>query len=318
MDKILLGVPLQLQGKPLSTTEGGDGEIVPDKGDLSAIVKEVNATCHKYQREAVWRTVCQVHDVVWFLSVVLTFSIQIAAQSFVQQKECGLAISYCVSAEDWPRLGNVVDCVLQEYVHAGELSTHSQCHNLKLNGNSRSRAVHKVCIQYCPIAAGIACKLCGTWCLHLLIDVCCVEHGVHQRLFDWGLQDAAWDLISMFQEDMALKSWWVVLLCNAVELLQYGVLLVVLVSGVAKSYIPWESTLLFLYRSVCLLLQQLDTLSWGTLGPPKAATACLPHFGKILCQMYHDRDRRCPNSSKEGHGNSMKLLYFTSPDEFAF
>jgi len=61
-----------------------------------------------------------------------------------------------------------------------------------------------------------------------------------------------------------------------------------------------------------------EASSRGTTGPPKATTACPPCFGKILRQMCHDRDGRHPNSSEEGRGDSMKLLYFTSPDEFAF
>lgn len=56
----------------------------------------------------------------------------------------------------------------------------------------------------------------------------------HQRLLNRDLQDAAWDLVSMFQEDMAPKSWWAVLLCDAVELLQYGELLAIPVNGAAK------------------------------------------------------------------------------------
>ena len=56
----------------------------------------------------------------------------------------------------------------------------------------------------------------------------------HQRLLNRDLQDAAWDLVSMFQEDMAPKSWWPVLLCDAVELLQYGELLAIPVNGAAK------------------------------------------------------------------------------------
>ena len=61
-----------------------------------------------------------------------------------------------------------------------------------------------------------------------------------------------------------------------------------------------------------------EASSRGTTGPPKAATACPPRFGQILRQMCHDRDGRYPNNSEEGRGDSMKLLYFTSPDESAF
>lgn len=45
---------------------------------------------------------------------------QVAAQTFIQEKEYGLAISYITSAEDWPGLGRVVDLVLEEYVVQGE------------------------------------------------------------------------------------------------------------------------------------------------------------------------------------------------------
>lgn len=50
---------------------------------------------------------------------------QIAAQTFVQGKKYGLALSYASSAEDWPGLGRVVDRVLQEYISAG---TKMQCY----------------------------------------------------------------------------------------------------------------------------------------------------------------------------------------------
>jgi len=44
----------------------------------------------------------------------------------------------------------------------------------------------------------------------------------HQRLLNQDLQSAAWDLVTIFQEEIAPKSWWGVLLCDAVQLLQYG------------------------------------------------------------------------------------------------
>ena len=36
------------------------------------------------------------------------------------------------------------------------------------------------------------------------------------------LQDAAFDLMAMFEEDVVPRSWWAVVLCDAVELIQYG------------------------------------------------------------------------------------------------
>jgi hypothetical protein len=40
----------------------------------------------------------------------------------------------------------------------------------------------------------------------------CVEHD---------LQNAASDLVAMLRDDIAPKSWWAVMLCDAVDLLQY-------------------------------------------------------------------------------------------------
>jgi len=42
-----------------------------------------------------------------------------AAQVFVEEKDFGLAVSYCASAEDWSGLGRVVDRVLEEYIING-------------------------------------------------------------------------------------------------------------------------------------------------------------------------------------------------------
>lgn len=52
---------------------------------------------------------------------LLTPLVQVAARTFVQKKEYGLALSYCSSAEDWPGLGRVVDRILQEYIHTGSV-----------------------------------------------------------------------------------------------------------------------------------------------------------------------------------------------------
>ena len=41
-----------------------------------------------------------------------------------------------------------------------------------------------------------------------------------QRRINQELQEAAVDLVAMFHEDIAPKSWWGILLCDAVDLLQ--------------------------------------------------------------------------------------------------
>ena len=61
-----------------------------------------------------------VSVVVRRINVIETLRQQIAARTFLSEKQYGLAISYCMSAEDWPALGRIVECVLEEYVQQGE------------------------------------------------------------------------------------------------------------------------------------------------------------------------------------------------------
>ena len=44
----------------------------------------------------------------------------------------------------------------------------------------------------------------------------------HQRRLSGDLQEAALDLLTMFNEDLAPTTWWGVLLCDAVELIRNG------------------------------------------------------------------------------------------------
>lgn len=204
-DEILVRVPLRLQSKPSNTNDSSHSQA--DQGDLSAVVKDVNATCHEYQREAARRTVCKI-----------------AAQTFVQRKEYGLAISYYSSAEDWPGLGRVIDRVLQEYIRSGPEQYTKFVSGIapSLQGLRANSAAHGVFIHRLMFAVRYA--------------------EFHQRLLNRDLQDAAWDLVSMLQEGIAPKAWWAVLLCDAIELLQY------------------DPTPLFSYASACTLLRDLDEI----------------------------------------------------------
>jgi hypothetical protein len=56
-------------------------------------------------------------------SLTLFFK-QIAARAFIEEKNYGLAASYCTSAEDWSGLGHIIDYVLEDYI-AGECFFHS-------------------------------------------------------------------------------------------------------------------------------------------------------------------------------------------------
>lgn len=116
-------VPLRLR-KPKDQSAGSLEDERIRAGDVVGVLKEVNSTCFEYQREEVRRIICRVNKQLprfSFMNNLFNLS-QIAAQSFVENKDFGLAVSYCASAEDWPGLGRVVDRVLDEYIIDGLLA----------------------------------------------------------------------------------------------------------------------------------------------------------------------------------------------------
>lgn len=100
-DQVLMRVPLRLQN-PKDPVATGEESTRIRSGNLAGVLKEINASCFEHQREEVRRMVCRI-----------------AAQTFMREKEYGLAVSYCASAEDWVGLGRVVDRVLDEFVNQG-------------------------------------------------------------------------------------------------------------------------------------------------------------------------------------------------------
>ena len=88
----------------------------------------------------------------------------------MEDKEFGLAVSYCASAEDWPGLGRVVDRVLEEYITNGlSICLHTSpgwsvfrpCAVRALRGGRRSIVASSSHATRVPR------------CLHPSIDVCC-------------------------------------------------------------------------------------------------------------------------------------------------
>jgi nuclear pore complex protein Nup85 len=117
-DEVLIRVPLRLNEKTPVSHSGDEGKI--RAGNIVGVLRDVNQTCFDYRREVARRTVCRVSGVLPRQQYHgLTFA-QIAAQTLIREKDYGLAVSYCSSAEDWRGLGRVVDRVLEEYIISGK------------------------------------------------------------------------------------------------------------------------------------------------------------------------------------------------------
>ncbi|KAF7370621.1 Nuclear pore complex protein Nup85 [Mycena sanguinolenta] len=196
-DEVLVRVPLRLNDKP-STSHGGDEERIR-AGNVVGVLKDVNQTCFDYQREAARRTVCRI-----------------AAQTLVREKDYGLAVSYCSSAEDWQGLGRVVDRVLDEYITS---PTSFAQYASDIAPSLQNLSIHH------PSSQGVF--------VHRLMFA--VRYSNFQQLrAKHELQNAASDLVAMFRDDVVPKSWWAVTLCDAVDLLEYRSSLLFSATGAAE------------------------------------------------------------------------------------
>ena len=179
-------------------------------GDIVGVLKEVNQCCFEHGRESVRRMVCRVSVVLERISPCTSShrSSQIAGKALMIEKQYGLAISYYTSAEDWPGLGRVIDQVLNEYITQGPAKFTSlvaeiapSLQTLRSAADSSDYPMHGIF-------------------LHRLMFI--VKYAeFHQRRMSNDLVEAAADLISMFEEDIAPTSWWGVLLQDSVEFLNH-------------------------------------------------------------------------------------------------
>jgi len=181
-DEILLRVPLRLQEQ--NSDRKIDSRI--RAGDVVGALKDVNKTCFQYRRENVRRTVCRI-----------------AAQTLVSDKDYGLAVSYCISAEDWRGLGRVVDRVLDEYTSSGS-------HQFTSYALEMAPSVQELQTQ--SSIKGIL--------VHRLIFA--VRFARYYQLIEkQEYQEAASDLMAIFVEEVAPTSWWAVVLWDSIQLLCY-------------------------------------------------------------------------------------------------
>ncbi|KAH8991666.1 Nup85 nucleoporin-domain-containing protein [Lactarius akahatsu] len=162
-------------------------------------LRAVVETCHEYGRESVRRMVCTI-----------------AAQNFLRRKEYGLGVSYATSAENWTWLGRIVDAVLTEYIkHGPEVF-------------ARSVAAVAPSLQELRAHPGAD----GVFTHRLLFAVRYAEF--HQRRLNGDLQEAALDILTMFNEGLAPRTWWGVLLCDAVDLVRNDNLMLYSSSGAVE------------------------------------------------------------------------------------
>lgn len=61
-DEVLIRVPLRLHGVGSTNATESNVDERSEKGDLSGIIKDLNATCHEYERENARRTICRVES----------------------------------------------------------------------------------------------------------------------------------------------------------------------------------------------------------------------------------------------------------------
>lgn len=238
-DEVLIRVPLGLnvsrKGKEKSREDKDPPFMAIDTddqvdGDLSEIVKELNATCFEYERENARRIICNVRktSVMTFLILKACLIVQIAARQLLESKKYGLAVSYCRSAEDWLGLGHIVNSLMDEYIVHGESLNHALYKMITYN---KFGLIHLGSTRFVPYAAEIAPALqelrlepgaSGVFIQRLMFAVRYAEF--QQRNLQGDAENAALDLISLFEEEIAPRSWWGVLLHDITPFLQDGAL----------------------------------------------------------------------------------------------
>ncbi|KAG9223819.1 hypothetical protein CCMSSC00406_0007681 [Pleurotus cornucopiae] len=180
---------LQSQG----AAEGGEGDENEEvkTGDIVGVLKEINETCLEHQREEVRRVVCRV-----------------AARLLIDAKQLGLAISYYTSAEDWAGVGYVANRVLQEFWTSGPLPFTKLAEDV-------ASSIHSLAESGCP---------------HVFVYrlIFAVRYGRFQQIYHMmrgraaeglGLGDALGEVVGMFEEGIAPRGWWAVLLSDVLGIM---------------------------------------------------------------------------------------------------
>jgi nuclear pore complex protein Nup85 len=218
-DQVLLRVPISFKTSP---DDSGDVNPAARSGEVPAALRAVVETCHEYGRESVRRMVCTVFvlPVISILSFFLKLSYVDCSTKFPSTP--GIRTGYFIR-----NVGRKLDVARSNsrrgpgaiyqtwFVHISRTTHRSQ----KIAGPedfARSVAAVAPTLQELRAHPGAD----GVFTHRLMFAVRYAEF--HQRRLRGDLQEAALDLLAMFNEDLAPKSWWGVLLCDAVELIRNG------------------------------------------------------------------------------------------------
>ncbi|KZT25118.1 hypothetical protein NEOLEDRAFT_1178543 [Neolentinus lepideus HHB14362 ss-1] len=204
-DAVLVRVPLKL-----GVREEQTGTMVADENSRATgiirMLKEITQVCRDYERLPAMRTIYKI-----------------GAGELMSMREYALAMECYAKAADWSGLGRCVDLILEEFISGGPAKF------VRLVENTASLLQELTSIPETP----------GIFLHRLTFAVRYAEF--HDNLMGERFRDAAINLENMFRRDTVPKSWWALLLCDCVELLQHD-------------------PPLFTTEAICLFLQKLEEI----------------------------------------------------------
>lgn len=144
-------------------------------------------------------------------------------------KKYGLAVSFCRSAEDWTGLGHIVDSVMEEYIVNGVQTIFYRLfvNLITYSLSPGSKQFVKYVSEIAPLAQEFraAPGPQGIFVQRLTFAVRYADF--HRRNMQGDTENAALDLISIFEEDLAPRAWWGALLYDLIPFFQYGALVAI-------------------------------------------------------------------------------------------
>ncbi|EPQ56724.1 hypothetical protein GLOTRDRAFT_75564 [Gloeophyllum trabeum ATCC 11539] len=186
-DEVLIRVPLwHGLGDDSSDTTTSTSKNLTRPERIEMRLNELMQVCKDYERVAAMRLIYKI-----------------GADELAKLKAYVLALECYAQAEDWPGLGRCVDMVLEEYLSGGPEEFVCLVKNI---APSLKRLTN------IPEAPGIFVHR-----LNFAVRYAEFHDNLMRNIFD----DAATNLENMFRQDVAPKSWWALLLCDSVELLQH-------------------------------------------------------------------------------------------------